>query len=34
MNLSIFDNNFNNKESLKYPFERRAEYVKKYPERL
>ena len=28
MNLSIFDNNFNNKESLKYSFERRAEYVK------
>lgn len=28
MKLSIFDNNFNNSESLQYPFEKRADYVK------
>ena len=28
MKLSIFDNNFNNPESIKYPFEKRAEVIK------
>ena len=30
MKLSIFDNNFNNPESVEYPFEKRAEVIKSF----